>query len=122
LKQERQGLSVISRVWHGWTTLANADAYEQLLKSEVFVGIRERRIKGYLGTHLLRRSTGDEVEFVTIMWFDNFEAVRAFAGEDYEVAVVPAKARALLSRFDARSQHYEVKADVKAREEINCDC
>jgi heme-degrading monooxygenase HmoA len=113
---------VISRVWHGWTILANADAYEQLLKSEVFVGIRERRIKGYLGTHLLRRSTRDEVEFVTIMWFDNFEAVRAFAGEDYEVAVVPAKARALLSRFDARSQHYEVKADVKAWEEINCDC
>jgi hypothetical protein len=54
------------------------------------------------------------VEFVTIMWFDSLEAVRDFAGEDYEVAVVPAKARALLLRFDARSQHYQVKADLKA--------
>jgi heme-degrading monooxygenase HmoA len=108
---------VISRVWHGWTAHANADAYEQLLKSEIFVGIRERRIVGYLGVHLLRRNVDSEVEFVTIMWFDNLNAVRAFAGEDYEVAVVPPKARALLSRFDARSQHYEVKADVKAWEE-----
>jgi len=53
------------------------------------------------------------MEFVTVMWFDSIEAVRAFAGEDYEVAVVPPKARALLSRFDAHSQHYEVKAEMK---------
>jgi hypothetical protein len=48
------------------------------------------------------------VEFVTIMWFDSLDAVRAFAGEDYDAAVVPPKARQLLSRFDARSAHYEV--------------
>ncbi len=105
---------MISRVWHGWTTPANADAYEALLKSEIFTGIRDRQIAGYRGIHLFRRNLGDEVEFVTVMWFDTTEAVRAFAGEDYEVAVVPPKARALLSRFDARSQHYEVKAEMKA--------
>jgi antibiotic biosynthesis monooxygenase (ABM) superfamily enzyme len=105
---------MISRVWHGWTTPANADAYEALLKSEIFTGIRDRQIAGYRGIHLFRRNIGDEVEFVTVMWFDTIEAVRAFAGEDYEVAVVPPKARALLSRFDARSQHYEVKAEMKA--------
>ena len=63
----------------------------------------------YQGIDLLRRDLGDEVEFVTIMWFDSIDAVRTFAGEDYEAAVVPPKARALLSRFDARSQHYEVR-------------
>ena len=104
---------MISRVWHGWTTRANADAYETLLKSEIFTGIRKRQIAGYRGIHLFRRNLGDEVEFVTVMWFDTIEAVGAFAGEDYEVAVVPQKARALLSRFDARSQHYEVKAEMK---------
>jgi hypothetical protein len=51
------------------------------------------------------------------MWFDSLDAVRAFAGEEYEVAVVPPKARALLSRFDERSQHYEVKAEMKPRHE-----
>ena len=105
---------MISRIWHGWTTPANADAYESLLKSEIFIGIQNRQIAGYRGIHLLRRDVGDEVEFVTLMWFDTIEAVRVFAGEDYELAVVPAKARALLARFDARSQHYEVKVDLKA--------
>ncbi len=102
---------MISRIWHGWTTPANADVYEALLKEEIFVGIADRQIAGYRGIHLLRRDLGDEVEFVTIMWFDTLDAVRAFAGEDYEVAVVPPKARAVLSHFDARSQHYEVKVE-----------
>ena len=103
---------MISRIWHGWTTLSNADAYEALLKSEIFLGIHDRQIGGYRGIQLFRRNLGDEIEFVTIMWFDSLEAVRTFAGEDYEAAVVPPKARALLARFDARSQHYEVKAEM----------
>ena len=99
---------MISRVWHGWTVPQNADAYEASLRHEIFVGIHDRHIVGYRGIHLLRRNVGAEVEFVTLMWFDSLEAVRAFAGEDYEAAVVPPKARQLLSRFDARSAHYEV--------------
>ncbi len=104
---------MISRIWHGWTTPANADVYEALLKSEIFSGIQNRQIPGYRGIQLLRRNVGDEVEFITVMWFDSIEAVRIFAGEDYEVAVVPPKARAVLARFDARSQHYEVRAEMK---------
>ncbi len=99
---------MIGRVWHGWTSVANADAYEQLLKEEVFQGIAGRSIAGYRGIQLFRRGLEAEVEFVTIMWFESLEAVRAFAGDDYEQAVVPPRARALLSRFDARSQHYDV--------------
>jgi heme-degrading monooxygenase HmoA len=105
---------MISRIWHGWTTLENADAYEALLKEEIFVGIQDRHISGYRGIQLLRRSLTDEVEFVTIMQFDSLEAVRAFAGEDHEIAVVPPKARTLLARFDPRSQHYEVRAERRA--------
>jgi heme-degrading monooxygenase HmoA len=105
---------MISRVWHGWTVPANADAYESLLKSEIFVGIQNRQISGYRGIQLFRRNFEDEVEFVTIMSFDSIDAIRDFAGEDYEVAVVPPKARKLLARFDQRSQHYEVRAESKA--------
>ena len=100
---------MISRIWHGWTTQANADAYEALLKGEIFTGIESRDIPGYRGIHLIRRDLSCEVEFVTIMWFDSVEAIRVFAGDDYQVAVVPPKDKALLSRFDERSQHYEVK-------------
>jgi antibiotic biosynthesis monooxygenase (ABM) superfamily enzyme len=103
---------MISRIWHGWTTPENADAYESLLKNEIFTGINNREIAGYRGIHLLRRDLGKEIEFVTIMWFDSIDAVRSFAGEDYEGAVVPPNARVLLSRFDEKSQHYEVKAKL----------
>jgi heme-degrading monooxygenase HmoA len=106
----REG-EMISRIWHGWTTPDNADAYETLLKEEIFVGIQERHIRGFKGIQLLRREVGDDVEFVTIMTFDSLDAVREFAGEDYEAAVVPKKARTVLSRFDERSQHYEIRAE-----------
>jgi hypothetical protein len=48
------------------------------------------------------------VEFATIMLFDSLHHVQAFAGEDYETAYVPPRARAVLARFDERSAHYDV--------------
>jgi heme-degrading monooxygenase HmoA len=106
---------MISRIWHGWTTPENADQYEALLEEEIFVGIQDRHIAGFKNIQLLRRTVRDEVEFVTMMLFDSLDAVREFAGQDYEVAVVPEKARAILSHFDDRSQHYEVRADRRAK-------
>ena len=100
---------MISRIWRGWTTPRNADAYEVLLRAEIFTGIIDRRITGFRGIDLLRREVEEGVEFVTIMWFDSLLAVQTFAGEDYEQAVVPSKARQLLIRFDERSAHYEVR-------------
>ena len=102
---------MISRIWHGWTTFGNADKYEALLKEEIFVGIQKRKIRGFNGIQLLRREVGQEIECVTIMLFDSLDSIREFAGEDYEVAVVPEKARAVLFRFDERSQHFEVRAE-----------
>ncbi len=99
---------MICRIWHGWTTPEEADAYESLLRSDIFVGIAERGIRGFRKIDLLRRAEAASVEFVTLMWFDSLDAVRAFAGVDYEAAVVPPAARALLQRFDTRSTHYEV--------------
>ncbi len=97
---------MIYRLWHGWTTPENADAYEALLRREVLPGIH--RVEGYEGAFLLRRSDGAEVEFVTITVFKSMEAVRDFAGEKYETAVVPPEARLLLSHFDPTSEHYDL--------------
>jgi len=103
---------MLSRIWYGYTTHEKADAYESLLKKEIFNNIGEQQIKGYKGIQLFRRKLENEEEFVTIMWFDSMDSVRSFAGDDYETAVVPPKARKLLTRFDARSKHYEVKAKI----------
>jgi hypothetical protein len=102
---------MISRIWHGYTSIENADKYEQLLKKEIFVGIGNRKIDGYKGIQLLRRNFGHEIEFITIMWFDTIGSVKQFAGKEYELAVVPNEARKLLSRFDERAQHYEVRTN-----------
>jgi heme-degrading monooxygenase HmoA len=104
---------MISRVWHGWTARENADAYQELLRTEVLPGIH--RVKGFKGAQVLRRDVADhdEVEFVTITLFDSMEAVKEFAGEDYEVAVILPEAHRLLKRFDARSAHYETVVRIE---------
>lgn len=103
---------MIGRIWHGWTTHENADIYENLLKTEIFPGIEAKKVPGYRSIQLFRRSLRDEVEFLTILLFDSLDAVKQFAGEDYEQAYVPAKARKILSRFDERSQHYEIREHI----------
>ena len=99
---------MITRLWRGWTSLANAQTYESLLRNEIFVGIHSRNIPGFAGIRLLRRTVQDEVEFVTLMTFDSIDSIKDFAGSDFEQAVVPPAARAVLLRFDQRSQHYDV--------------
>ena len=97
---------MIVRVWRGWTTRANAAAYESLLRDEIFPGIAARGIKGFRGISLLRREEGGESEFMTVMRFDGLKDVSDFAGQNYEAAVIPPRARALLARCDERALHY----------------
>jgi antibiotic biosynthesis monooxygenase (ABM) superfamily enzyme len=100
---------MIYRVWHGYTAPDNAETYEALLKREIFHGIEQRKMQGFRGIDLLRRRNGGEEEFITIMRFDSIASVKSFTGEDYETAYVPEAARQVLKRFDARSQHYELR-------------
>ena len=102
---------MISRVWRGWTVTENAGAYQDLLLDTIIPGIRARNTPGFLGIRVGRRDapgTTDEVEFMTTMLFESLEAVIAFAGEEYHMALVPTAARQLLLRFDAQSAHYDV--------------
>lgn len=99
---------MIARIWHGYTSHGNAEAYEELLLSEVFPSIEKKRVTGYRKISLLKKPLSESVEFITIMLFDNLQSVKDFSGEDYETAYVPDKARAILSDYDRKSQHYEI--------------
>lgn len=101
--------TMIGRIWHGWTSFENADAYERLLKEEIIPEIADKKMTGYKEIQVFRRPLKDEVEFITVMWFKSLNEVKQFVGEDYEQAHVPAKAQKLLSRYDKRSQHYEIR-------------
>jgi heme-degrading monooxygenase HmoA len=96
---------VITRMWRGLTQADQADRYEQHYRSEVLDALRQ--VPGFQGARLLRRSVGEETEFVSLTFFDDLDAIRGFAGPDYEKAVVAADARKVLIRFDERVCHYE---------------
>jgi heme-degrading monooxygenase HmoA len=99
---------MVCRVWRGWTAKDNAEAYERMVRGEVIPAIEAQRIPGFRSIDLVRREREHDVEFMTLMWFDTLDAVKAFMGEDYEAAHVPAQAQAVLVDFDRRSAHYEV--------------
>ena len=95
-------------MWHGYTTPENAGTYEQLLQTEISAEFASKQIEGYKGIQLLRRDLNNEVEFVTLITFTNYEAVKQFAGENYEEAHIPDAARKVLSRYHTKVQHYEI--------------
>lgn len=100
---------MICRVWHGWTTAEDADAYERIVREEVIPGIEARKIFGFRHLDLVRRTLADDTtEFATLMWFDDLAAVAAFAGDNHDASYVPPAARAVLARLDALASHYEV--------------
>ena len=107
---------MISRIWHGFTNVEGADQYETMLRQDVLPGIG--RVQGYLGAQLFRKNHDDEVEFVTITYFDGLDALKAFAGNDYTRAVIHPEAGKLLTHYDERSQHYQL-VDMLVSEEFN---
>jgi antibiotic biosynthesis monooxygenase (ABM) superfamily enzyme len=98
---------VVARIWHGWTKPADAQAYEKLLRDEIFPSIAARKIEGYRGAELFIREDGNEVEFVTLLRFDSMDAVTEFAGLETSKPVIFPKAEALITRME-QARHYRV--------------
>ena len=100
---------MIARIWHGWTTRENAEKYEKLLREEVLLEIAKRAIPGYNGAEIfIREAENDEMEFITLLRFETLDAVKVFAGKDYEQPVIPPDARPLLKRHSEKSRHYRI--------------
>ena len=104
---EAKEAAMIGRIWHGWTTPQNAEAYERYLEDEIHADIRSGR-EGFKGTYVLRREDRDQVEFLTLTLWDSMEAIQTLVGEDHEAAYLPDEERRLLDRFEERVVHYQV--------------
>src|SRR5947207_15011886 len=104
------GTEMIAREWRAWAVPPNDALYERIFREAVLPHLRE--IPGCAGAHLLRRDVGGEVELVAVSYYESLEAVRAFAGDDIERAVVEPAARAALARCDERCRHYEIVASL----------
>jgi len=101
---------VILRAWRGFAALENATAYQAHLLDSVRPKLE--RLAGYLGLYLVRRTVADEMEYQVLTLWESMDAIRAFAGDHPERAVVEPQAVAVLRRFDAEVRHYEVLAAV----------
>ena len=101
---------MIARIWRGWAPLATADDYQHHYETEVSEHLQA--VTGFRGARLLRREEGQEVMFTSVAFFTSLDAIRGFAGDDYEVAVVEEAARRALSRWDERVAHHEVVAEL----------
>jgi heme-degrading monooxygenase HmoA len=97
---------MISRHWKGVCRRERADAYIHHLRSETFPALTT--IAGFVRASILRRDVRDGIEFQIVTVWESLDAIKAFAGEDAEVAVVPSVARAMMVEFEPRATHYEV--------------
>jgi heme-degrading monooxygenase HmoA len=99
---------MIVRAWRGYAAIAEPEAYpKHLLQS---VRPKLQALPGFRGLYLLRRRGMEEIEFLVLTLWDSMDAVRAFAGDQPERAVVEPEARAALVRFESTVAHYEVLA------------
>jgi heme-degrading monooxygenase HmoA len=101
--------SVIARIWRGAVRASDADVYGQYIRDTGLAGYAAT--PGSRGAWLLRRTNGDRTEFVTFTLWESLEAVKGFAGDDYETPVYyPEDDRFLIER-DEICAHYEVEGD-----------
>ena len=97
---------MIERIWRGRATVENAPKYQKHVTEKVFSELPE--IPGFRGAKLLKREVGGVVEFLAVTTWESYTAVRDFAGDNIETAIVEPAAREVLSDFDEVAAHYEV--------------
>jgi hypothetical protein len=106
------GKPKIIRTWKGWTTFENAPIYEDLLITEVFPTIKKKAVNGLEKVSISIKNRKDEVEFLLIFQFNSLDAVKSFAGENYERAYIPENALKVLKRYDETAEHHELKEEL----------
>jgi heme-degrading monooxygenase HmoA len=96
----------IVRIWRGLARPEEADNYVRHLEHETFPQLSE--IDGYVSASILRRDTPRGVEFLVTTRWRSMEAIRQFAGETVQVAVVPPAVQAMMVEYDAAVAHYQI--------------
>lgn len=97
---------MIARHWKGVSFSDKSDEYILHLKEDTFKALEQ--IEGFVSARILLRELSDGTEFQIITHWDSLEAIKQFAGEKFDTAVVPESVRKMMLRFDAHVDHYEV--------------
>jgi heme-degrading monooxygenase HmoA len=101
---------MIARIWSGAVRTGDAEAYADYIRETGFA--EYGRTPGNRGAWLLRRDDEGTTEFIALSLWDGFEAIRAFAGEDIEAAVLYPEDERYLIGGESRTAHYVVADHV----------
>ena len=97
---------MITRMWHGRVPTAKAQAYRAFLNARAIPDYRS--VEGNISIHILERTEGDVTHFITLTFWKDMGSIKAFAGEDVEVAKYYPEDKDYLLEFEPRVVHYEV--------------
>ena len=97
---------MILRLWKGWAELGRPDDYPRHFREIVLPELRA--VAGFVDAELLKRTEDDRILFTVVTRWESMDAVKAFAGDDPETAVVHDAAAAVLIGFDDRVEHHEL--------------
>ncbi len=100
-----------ARIWRGRTLASKADEYEAYLNASGIAKIRAT--PGNLGVTVLRRTAGDKTEFLVMSVWESIEAVKNFAGADYQKAVILPRDREYLLEVEPNVHHFEILTDER---------
>jgi len=105
-QKEEEATTVIVRIWHGVTSTEKA---EQYLEYVMETGVKDyRAVSGNRGVQVLHRTYEGKAEFLLLSFWESYEAIRAFAGDDLERAVYYAKDKEFLLELESKVTHYEL--------------
>ena len=96
---------MISRQWRALAKAACAQDYVQHLKTDTLAHLG--KLPGFVDATILRREVERGVEFVVVTRWQSLDAIRKFAGDDVEAAVVPEEVQRMMIEYDRRARHYE---------------
>jgi heme-degrading monooxygenase HmoA len=97
---------MIARVWSGAVRTTDADPYAQYIRDTGFA--EYGRTPGNRGAWLLRRDDAGTTEFIALSLWESADAIRAFAGDDVDAAVLYPEDRRYLIDGASHIAHYEV--------------
>ena len=102
---------MIARIFHASALPEKANDYVQHLQMSVLPELRQ--IDGFQGVQLLRKDSAEEVEFIVLTFWDSMDAIRKFAGEEADVAVVAPAAQAMFHEYDSTVKHFEIVVNTR---------
>lgn len=101
---------MIIRMWHGRVPASKAAAYRAFLNERAIPDYRS--VPGNISVHILEHVDGDETHFITMTFWESFEVIKGFAGDDIEVAKYYPEDKDFLIEFEPTVVHYEVVGEA----------